>query len=98
MSIEREKSNRPLLFPLNSSDSMQLWSGNKGKGIIGGSDGPIEEVVFDPSACYAHSEYELGIMRMFGGFGGSFMKEYHDLCPKTEPVAEYEDRVSLYEL
>ena len=37
-------------------------------------------------------------MRMFGGFGQSFMKEYHELCPKTEPRDEYEDRVSLYEL
>ena len=54
--------------------------------------------MFDPSACYAHSECELGIMRMFGGFGARFLKEYHELCPKTEPVAEYEDRVSLYEL
>ena len=75
-----------------------LWSGNKGRGRIGGGTGVIEDVVFDPSACYAHSEYELGIMRMFGGFSGSFLKEYHQLCPKTEPVDEYEDRVSLYEL
>ena len=37
-------------------------------------------------------------MRMFGGFGSSFFNEYHKLCPKTEPVAEYEDRISLYEL
>lgn len=74
-----------------------LWSGNKGRGRIGGQ-GAIEEVVFDPSACYAHSEYELGIMQMFGGFGGSFMKEYHSICPKTEPVDEYEDRIRLYEL
>lgn len=58
----------------------------------------MEEVVFDPSACYAHSEYELGIMRMFGGFGRGFFAEYHDLCPKTEPRVEYEDRVRLYEL
>ena len=35
---------------------------------------------------------------MFGGFGGAFMREYHALCPKTSPVEEYEDRVSLYEL
>ncbi|KAL2036653.1 hypothetical protein N7G274_010603 [Stereocaulon virgatum] len=74
-----------------------LWSGNKGRGRIGGQ-GAVEDVVFDPSACYAHSEYELGIMQMFGGFGGVFMKEYHQLCPKTEPVGEYEDRVKLYEL
>ena len=57
-----------------------------------------EEVVFDPSACYAHSEFELGIMKMFGGFGGGFLSEYHKLVPKTEPVNEYEDRVQLYEL
>ena len=71
-----------------------LWSGNHGRGIIGGK-GAVEEVVFDPSACYAHSEYELGIMQMFGGFGS--LREYHELCPKTEPVNEYEDRVKLYE-
>ena len=74
-----------------------LWSGNRGEARIAGV-GEVEEVVFDPSACYAHSEFELGIMQMFGGFGGSFLKEYHKICPKTEPVEEYEDRVSLYEL
>lgn len=74
-----------------------LWSGNASSGSIG-SDGDVQDVVYDPSACYAHSEYELGIMRMFGGFGGSFLREYHELCPRTEPVSEYEDRVALYEL
>ena len=74
-----------------------LWSGNHGKGKVGGRE-DVEEVVFDPSSCYAHSEFELGIMRMFGGFGGGFLKEYHELCPKTEPKEEYEDRVDLYEL
>lgn len=75
-----------------------LWSGNASAGIIGSKKGEPEDVVFDSSACYAHSEFELGIMKMFGGFGGSFLKEYHELCPKTEPVEEYEDRVRLYEL
>ena len=81
-----------------------LWSGNKGKGSFVGRDssnpdepGPIEDVVFDPSSCYAHNEFDFGIMQMFGGFGGSFFKEYHSIVPKTEPVEEYEDRVSLYE-
>ena len=74
-----------------------LWSGNKAQGIIGGK-GAIEDVVFDPSCCYAHSEYELGIMGMFGGFSSSFMREYHKLVPKTEPENEYEDRVQLYQL
>ena len=74
-----------------------LWSGNASRGKLPGMTEP-EDVVFDSSACYAHSEYELGIMRMFGGFGASFLKEYHKSVPKTEPVDEYEDRVALYEL
>ncbi|KAF9735565.1 hypothetical protein PMIN06_000551 [Paraphaeosphaeria minitans] len=74
-----------------------LWSGNAGVGTIGCNTG-AQDIVYDSSACYAHNEFELGIMKMFGGFGGSFLKEYHDQCPKTEPVAEYEDRVKLYEL
>ncbi|KAJ8106791.1 hypothetical protein OPT61_g9310 [Boeremia exigua] len=75
-----------------------LWSGNASVGTIGDKKGDPEDVIFDSSACYAHSEFELGIMKMFGGFGGSFLKEYHELCPKTEPADEYEDRVKLYEL
>ena len=75
-----------------------LWSGNASAGTMGSKGGDPEELVYDPSACYAHNEFELGIMKMFGGFGGSFLKEYHEICPKTEPVAEYEDRVKLYEL
>ncbi|KAL2214152.1 fructosamine kinase [Sarocladium strictum] len=74
-----------------------LWSGNHSRGRMGDDEG-VEEVVYDPSAVYGHSEYELGIMNMFGGFGGSAMKEYHKLVPKAEPVDEYEDRVRLYEL
>lgn len=76
-----------------------LWSGNKGRGTFSGrnNDSAAEDVVFDPSAVYGHSEYDHGIMNMFGGFSASFWKEYHSLCPKTEPADEYEDRVRLYE-
>jgi protein-ribulosamine 3-kinase len=74
-----------------------LWSGNASKGRIGGQ-GPVQDVIYDSSACYAHNEYELGIMKMFGGFGSGFLKEYHDICPKSEPVEEYDDRIALYEL
>lgn len=80
-----------------------LWSGNKGKGSFVCREssqpdkaGAVEDVVFDPSACYAHHEYEQGIMRMFGGFS-NIMKEYHEHCPITKPVDEHEDRVALYE-
>lgn len=74
-----------------------LWSGNHGRGVIAGQGG-VEEVVYDPSAVYGHSEYELGIMRMFGGFGSSFWQEYEKLVPMAEPKEEWEDRVALYEL
>jgi fructosamine-3-kinase len=73
-----------------------LWSGNWDRGCVGDSE--VGDVVYDPSACYGHSEFDLGIMRMFGGFGGRFFEEYHALVPKTEPVGEYGDRVELYEL
>lgn len=73
-----------------------LWSGNHGRGSIGAER--VEEVVYDPSSCYAHSEYELGIMKMFGGFGKGFHDEYHKLKPRDEPIEEFKDRVDLYEL
>ncbi|KAL1301598.1 hypothetical protein AAFC00_005828 [Neodothiora populina] len=74
-----------------------LWSGNASKGKLPGMQ-DSEDVIFDSSAVYAHSEFELGIMNMFGGFGRDFFSEYHKLVPKTEPVEEYKDRVDLYEL
>lgn len=79
-----------------------LWSGNHGRGRIvrpdGSQKGGCEEVVYDPACVYGHAEYELGIMRMFGGFGGGFWREYEKLVPKDEPASEWEDRVQLYEL
>ena len=42
--------------------------------------------------------YELGIMKMFGGYGLRFWADYHNLMPKTAPEQEYDDRVKLYEL
>jgi len=74
-----------------------LWSGNRGRGRIGGRGG-AEEVVYDPSCVYGHSEYELGIVRMFGGFGRDFWREYEELVPRAEPKGEWEDRIALYEL
>ncbi|PLB45426.1 Ketosamine-3-kinase [Aspergillus steynii IBT 23096] len=79
-----------------------LWSGNADRGRIIASgrkeDEEVGDVVYDPSACYAHSEFDLGIMKMFGGFGSAFFDAYHRIVPKTEPVEEYDDRVLLYQL
>lgn len=61
-----------------------LWSGNARNGKI-----------YDSCAIYAHSEFELSIMRMFGGFQHD-IEEYHKLKPRDEPVQEYDDRLALY--
>ena len=74
-----------------------LWSGNKIRGVVGGRGG-IEDVVFDAGSSYAHSEYELGIMKMFDGFPSGFYQEYHRLIPKTAPKNEYDGRLALYQL
>lgn len=83
-----------------------LWSGNRGRARIlgpGRGSGPgqgqgVEEVVYDAACVYGHNEYELGIMRMFGGYGQGFWSEYERMVPKAEPVDEWEDRIRLYEL
>jgi protein-ribulosamine 3-kinase len=74
-----------------------LWHGNKAYASNPAWEGP-EDILFDPSACYCHSGYEISIMRCFGGFSASFYHEYHRLVPKTEPIHEYEDRIALYQL
>ena len=74
-----------------------LWSGNWGRGRIARRE-LVEDVVVDPSSCYAHAEYDFGIMRMFGGFGDSFFDDYYEGRRKDEPAEEWGDRVELYEL
>lgn len=84
-----------------------LWAGNKCYATTMEGGLFLEEVIFDPSASYAHSEYEFGIMRLFGGFdfddhsdGGEFERDYWGAgkIKKLEPVEEFDDRVELYGL
>ncbi|ROL53087.1 Ketosamine-3-kinase [Anabarilius grahami] len=65
-----------------------LWGGN----VAECSDGPI---IFDPASFYGHSEFELAISGIFGGFGSSFYNAYHEKIPKTAGFAE---RQQLYQL
>ncbi|GJN88892.1 hypothetical protein Rhopal_001863-T1 [Rhodotorula paludigena] len=69
-----------------------LWSGNARF-----SKDRSSPIIFDPSSYYGHSEADLGITRMFGGFSPAFYEAYHARVPKTEPVDEYEQRLQLYE-
>ncbi|XP_004639505.1 ketosamine-3-kinase [Octodon degus] len=65
-----------------------LWGGN----VAEDSTGPI---IFDPASFYGHSEYELAIAGMFGGFSSSFYSAYHSKIPKAPG---FEKRLQLYQL
>ncbi|XP_029784543.1 ketosamine-3-kinase isoform X2 [Suricata suricatta] len=65
-----------------------LWAGNAAED----SSGPI---IFDPASFYGHSEYELAIVGMFGGFTSSFYSAYHSAIPKAPG---FEARLQLYQL
>nr|XP_033817244.1 ketosamine-3-kinase-like [Geotrypetes seraphini] len=65
-----------------------LWGGNIAEDEIG-------PIIFDPASFYGHSEYELGIAGMFGGFGSTFYSAYHSKIPKAPG---FEKRLKLYQL
>ncbi|KAM9783537.1 ketosamine-3-kinase [Syngnathus typhle] len=65
-----------------------LWEGN----VAETGKGPV---IFDPSSFYGHSEYELGIAGMFGGFDSSFFSAYHEKIPKAPGFGH---RNQLYQL
>lgn len=65
-----------------------LWSGN----VAEDASGPV---IFDPASFYGHSEYELAIAGMFGGFSGSFYTAYHSRVPRAPG---FEKRLQLYQL
>ncbi|XP_060109039.1 fructosamine-3-kinase [Heteronotia binoei] len=65
-----------------------LWAGN----VAEDDSGPI---LFDPACFYGHSECELAIAMMFGGFSSSFFSTYHSKIPKAPG---FEKRNKLYQL
>ncbi|XP_029783683.1 fructosamine-3-kinase isoform X3 [Suricata suricatta] len=65
-----------------------LWSGN----VAEDDSGPI---VYDPASFYGHSEFEMAIALMFGGFPSSFFTAYHRKIPKAPG---FDKRLLLYQL
>lgn len=65
-----------------------LWAGN----VAEDDSGPI---IFDPASFYGHSEFELAIAGMFGGFSSCFFSAYHSKIPKAPG---FEKRNKLYQL
>ncbi|XP_068193289.1 ketosamine-3-kinase isoform X2 [Antennarius striatus] len=65
-----------------------LWGGN----VAESTDGPV---IFDPASFYGHSEFELSISGMFGGFNNCFYSAYHEKIPQAPGFAK---RKPLYQL
>jgi protein-ribulosamine 3-kinase len=70
---------------LNHGD---LWSGN----YMYSAEGPA---LIDPAAYYADREFDLAMMRMFGGFSSRVWSTYQEAYPLPP---EWEERSNLYML
>ena len=66
-----------------------LWAGNRIVAMAGTS------WLIDPAAHGGHREFDLAMMRLFGGFGSECFAAYEDALP-LEP--EWPDRVSLHQI
>ena len=66
-----------------------LWAGNRLVDVEGGS------WLIDPAAHAGHREFDLAMMRLFGGFGPDVFGAYAEAHP-LEPG--WEDRVALHQL
>ena len=66
-----------------------LWAGNR---VV---DSTGRSWLIDPAAHGGHREFDLAMMRLFGGFGPACFAAYHD----SHPLADgWEDRVALHQL
>lgn len=66
-----------------------LWAGNR----LVGADG--ESWLIDPAAHGGHREFDLAMMRLFGGFGDACFAAYAEAWPLADDWAE---RVPLHQL
>jgi fructosamine-3-kinase len=66
-----------------------LWSGNY---LIAENGVPY---LIDPAVYFGHSEIDLAMSRLFGGFGPSFYAAYYDINPSGPGES---DRIAIYQL
>ena len=66
-----------------------LWAGNR----LVDADG--SNWLIDPAAHGGHREFDLAMMRLFGGYGDACFAAYHDEFPLSDG---WEDRVALHQL
>lgn len=66
-----------------------LWAGNR---LV---DRQGTSWLIDPAAHGGHREFDLAMMRLFGGFGDAAFRAYHEVQPLAEG---WEERVALHQL
>lgn len=66
-----------------------LWAGNR----LVGTDG--RSWLIDPAAHGGHREFDLAMMRLFGGFGAAGFAAYEEAFPLT---AGWQERVELHQI
>jgi fructosamine-3-kinase len=66
-----------------------LWAGNR---LVGADD---RHWLVDPAAHGGHREFDLAMMRLFGGFGTAAYAGYEDVAPLA---LGWEDRVALHQI
>lgn len=66
-----------------------LWSGN----YLISKDG--EPYLIDPAVYFGHSEVDIAMSKLFGGFEEPFYKSYFSLLPSDEHTSE---RIDIYQL
>lgn len=74
--------------PVPALNHGDLWSGN----YMYSSEGPA---LIDPAAYYADREFDLAMMRLFGGFSSRVWSAYQEAYPL---LFEWEERSDLYML
>lgn len=66
-----------------------LWAGNR---LV---DGYGQSWLIDPAAHGGHREFDLAMMRLFGGFGPACFDAYEEVSPLA---AGWQDRVALHQI
>ena len=81
-----------MLFPGDIKPSLlhgDLWAGNR---LI---DADGKSWIIDPASHGGHREFDLAMMRLFGGFGEECFAAYQEVAP-LEP--EWHERIALHQL
>lgn len=82
------------LFPAEAPALLHgdLWSGN----YMCGPDN--KAWIFDPAVYYGHREVDIGMTKLFGGFGADFYSGYHEEFPLEKGWEQRVDIFNLYPL